>query len=180
MSIKKWETLKSDYIIKRQWLTARRDEVQLPNGVIHDEYYVLEYPDWVNVIAEDCNGNLIIERQWRHGLGIVSNEICASVIEKDEEPLNAAKRELQEETGFGGGTWSKLMTISPNPSTTNNLCHCFLAKGVEPISSQHLDKTEDIEFQLLPKTKVFEMLKNGDFMQALMIAPLWKYFSEHL
>lgn len=56
----------------------------------------------------------------------------------------------------------------------------LLAKGVEPISSQHLDKTEDIEFQLLPKAKVFEMLKNGDFMQALMIAPLWKYFSEHL
>ena len=51
MSIKKWETLKSDYIIKRPWLTARRDEVKLPNGVIHDEYYVLEYPDWVNVIA---------------------------------------------------------------------------------------------------------------------------------
>ena len=103
MSIKKWETLKSDYIIKRPWLTARRDEVQLPNGIIHDEYYVQEYPDWVNVIAEDCKGNLIIERQWRHGLGIVSNEICAGVIEKDEEPLDAAKRELQEETGFGGG-----------------------------------------------------------------------------
>ena len=63
MSIKKWKTLKSDYIIKRPWLTARRDEVKLPNGVIHDEYYVLEYPDWVNVIAEDCEGNLIIERQ---------------------------------------------------------------------------------------------------------------------
>ncbi len=180
MPIKKWKTLKSDYIIKRPWLTARRDEVQLPNGVIHDEYYVLEYPDWINVIAEDTEGNLIIEQQWRHALGIVSSEICAGVIEKDEKPLDAAQRELQEETGYGGGTWTKLMTISANPSTMTNLCHCFLAKGVKPVSSQHLDRTEDIEFKLLPKEKVFEMLKNGEFMQALMIAPLWKYFSEHL
>lgn len=180
MPIKKWKTLKSDYIIKRPWLTARRDEVQLPNGVIHDEYYVLEYPDWINVIAEDTEGNLIIEQQWRHALGIVSSEICAGVIEKDEKPLDAAQRELQEETGYSGGTWTKLMTISANPSTMTNLCHCYLAKGVKPVSSQHLDRTEDIEFKLLPKAKVFDMLKNGEFMQALMIAPLWKYFSEHL
>lgn len=180
MPIKKWKTLKSDYIIKRPWLTARRDEVQLPNGVIHDEYYVLEYPDWINVIAEDTDGNLIIEQQWRHALGIVSSENCAGVIEKDEKPLDAAQRELQEEIGYGGGTWTKLMTISANPSTMNNLCHCYLAKGVKPVSEQHLDRTEDIEFKLLPKEKVFEMLKNGEFMQALMIAPLWKYFSEHL
>lgn len=180
MPIKKWKTLKSDYIIKRPWLTARRDEVQLPNGVIHDEYYVLEYPDWINVIAEDTEGNLIIEQQWRHALGIVSSEICAGVIETDEKPLDAAQRELQEETGYGSGTWTKLMTISANPSTMTNLCHCYLAKGVKPVSSQHLDRTEDIEFKLLPKERVFEMLKNGEFMQALMIAPLWKYFSEHL
>ena len=180
MPIKKWKTLKSDYIIKRPWLTARQDEVQLPNGVIHDEYYVLEYPDWINVIAEDTEGNLIIEQQWRHALGIVSSEICAGVIEKHENSPDPSQPEPQEKTGYGGVTWTKLMTISANPSTMTNLCHCYLAKGVKPVSSQHLDRTEDIEFKLLPKKKVFEMLKNGEFMQALMIAPLWKYFSEHL
>ena len=81
----KWETLQSEYLIKRPWLTARRDVVKLPTGKIYDEYYVLEYPDWVNVIAIDENGMMLMERQYRHGAGILSTEICAGVVEKGEE-----------------------------------------------------------------------------------------------
>lgn len=59
---RKWEILQSEYLIKRPWLTARRDRVRLPNGVINDEYYVLEYPDWVNVIAITKEGDFLMER----------------------------------------------------------------------------------------------------------------------
>lgn len=173
----KWELLDSEYLIKRPWLTARRDTVKLPNGTVYDEYYVLEYPDWINVIAETEDGKIVIERQYRHGLDIVEYEICAGVMEKGEEPLQAAQRELQEETGFAGGEWQEIMTISANPSTMTNLCHCFLAKGVKKVSGQHLDKTEDIDVYLFDKEKVFDMLKKDEFKQALMVAPLWKYFS---
>ena len=70
-----WKTLESEYIIKRPWLTARRDKVQLPTGAVHDEYYVLEYPDWVNVIAITDDGRFVFVRQYRHGLGETSYEI---------------------------------------------------------------------------------------------------------
>ena len=63
--IKAWRTLSSEYIVRRPWLTARRDSVELPNGNVYDEYYVLEYPDWVNMIAITDDGQMIIERQWR-------------------------------------------------------------------------------------------------------------------
>ena len=78
---RKWEILQSEYLIKRPWLTARRDRVRLPNGVINDEYYVLEYPDWVNVIAITKEGDFLMERQYRHGLQWTGYELCAGVCE---------------------------------------------------------------------------------------------------
>lgn len=173
-----WQTVSKEYLIQRPWLTARKDRVRLPDGRENDEYYVLEYPDWVNVIAETKDGCLILERQYRHALDIVSTEICAGVVECGEDPLHAAQRELMEETGFGGGKWTKLMTLSPNPSTMTNLCHCFLARGVEKLGKQNLDATEDLEYMRVPKAKVRRMLLEGKFFQALMVAPLWKYFHD--
>jgi ADP-ribose pyrophosphatase len=174
----KWQVIDSEYLFRRPWLTARRDKVKLPNGSIYDEYYVLEYPDWINVIAETKDGDIVIERQYRHGIGKVGYEICAGVMEKGETPLQAAQRELLEETGYAGGEWQLMMTISANTSSMNNLCHCFLAKGVEKVDVQHLDRTEDIEVYLMSKDKVKDMLIHNVFIQALMVAPLWKYFSE--
>lgn len=175
----KWKTLKSEYLIKRPWLTARKDEVQLPTGVINKEYYVLEYPDWINVIEIDKNGKMIFIRQYRYALGETSFEIVAGVIEKGEEPLAAAKRELKEETGYAGGEWKDIMTLSPNPSTNTNLCHCFLATDVECVGTQNLDVTEDIEVFVMDKEKVLTMLRHNDIKQALMAAPLWWFFANN-
>lgn len=175
---KKWEILESEYLIRRPWLTARRDHVRLPDGVENKEYYVLEYPDWVNVIAITVDGKFVMERQYRHGLQWTGYEICAGVCESGENPLEAAKRELWEETGFGGGEWKLQMTISANTSTMTNLCHCFVATGVERISEQHLEATEDISVHLLTVDEVRNLLVDNEIRQALMAAPLWKYFAE--
>lgn len=171
-----WKTLSSEKIFDRPWLTVRKDKVQLPNGHVNNEYYTLHYPDWINVIAETKDGDIILERQYRHALGRVSTEIPAGVIEEGEDPLHAAQRELKEETGYEGGEWTELMTISANPSTMDNLCHCFLAKGVEKDAAQHLDYAEDLEYFLVQKDEVRHMLESGKFIQALMLAPLYKYF----
>ena len=103
----RWKTLKSEYIIKRPWLTARRDVVQLPNGEINDEFYVLEYPDWINVIAITPDDHFVFVRQYRYALDLDSVELCAGVIEPNETPEEGARRELLEETGFGGGEWKE-------------------------------------------------------------------------
>ena len=177
MEEKKWTILKSEYLIQRPWLTARRDHVRFPDGRENPEYYVLEYPDWVNVIAITKDGLFVMERQYRHALGRTSYELPCGVMEKDEEPLEAIKRELLEETGYGGGVWQHLMDISANSSTMNNMTHCFLATGVEKIAQPHLDATEDLEVHLLSREMVWGLLNNNQFVQALMVAPLWKFFS---
>lgn len=177
--IKKWTTLDSRYIIQRPWLTARVDRVLLPSGVIHPEHYVLEYPDWVNVIAITTDGQFVMIRQYRHAIDDVLVELCAGVSEQGETPEQSARRELLEETGYGGGTWREIMTIGQNPSICNNITHCFLAQGVERVSEQHLEPTEDIEVLLMSRDEVYELLRANQMLQALMAAPLWRYFAEH-
>lgn len=175
-----WKKLSSEYLIERPWLTARRDKVQLPDGRIIDEYYVLEYPTWVNVIAVTKEGQLILVRQYRHALGRTNFEIVAGVVEEGEPPLLAAQRELLEETGYSGGEWKELMQLSANSSTMTNITHCFVAEGVEKVSQQHLDANEDIEVYFFSPEEVKKKLKEGEFMQALMVAPLLRYFSENI
>ena len=177
MKIEKWKTIDSEYLIRRPWLTARRDRVELPDGRVHPEYYVLEYPTWVNVIAITADGRFVMIEQYRHGLGDVFIELVAGVVEDGEAPLEAARRELLEESGYAGGVWELLTVLSQNPSTTTNLTYCFLARGVERVSEQHLDATEDIAVHLLTEADVHDLLDRDVIKQALMAAPLWKYFA---
>lgn len=174
----KWKILESEYISRRPWMTARKDVVQLPDGRINSEYWVLEFPDWVNVIAITKDGGMLMVRQYRHALGVTEYELCAGVMEEGETPLQAAQRELMEETGFGGGEWTEYMSICANPSNHTNLAHTFLAVGVEHVAEQHLDDTEELTYHVLSREDVLGILQRGEIMQALMAAPLWKYFYE--
>lgn len=174
--IRKPELISSEYLIRRPWLTARRDSLRLPDGRINPEYYVLEYPSWVNVIAVTREGRYVMVRQYRHGLGIISTELCAGVVEEGEEPEAAARRELREETGYTGGRWQLQCVLSGNPSTTNNLTYCFLAEDVELTDAQHLDPTEDVEALTLSREELLELLMSDKMKQALMAAPLWRHF----
>ena len=174
---RKWEIISSEYLIRRPWLTARRDHVRLPTGVENPEFYILEYPDWVNVIAITRKGEFVMIRQYRHGLGETRYELCAGVSEEGEDPIDSARRELLEETGYGGGEWQLWMTISANPSTTTNLTYCYLATNVELMSTQQLEETEDITVHLLTEKEVKALLVNDEIRQALMAAPLWNYFA---
>ncbi len=172
-----WEILSSEYLIKRPWLTARRDSVKLANGVINDEFYILEYPDWVNTIAITTEGKYIMIRQYRHGIRKTSYEICAGCCEPGETPEQAARRELEEETGYGGGEWQEIMSICTNASSMNNYTHCFVATGVEKMHESHLEPTEMLQVFLLDRSEVEQMLSSGLICQSTMVAPLWKHFA---
>lgn len=178
--IKPWRIKESTYLVKRPWLTARRDVVELPDGRINPEYYVIESPDFVNVIAITRDGQFIMEKQYRHGKQCMSYELPCGVMEKGETPLQAAKRELLEETGYGNGKWTLILTTAENPSSMTNTTYCFLATDVEPISEQHLDATEDLAVFFASRAEVMAMLQDGRIFQALMLAPLYKYFFNEL
>lgn len=113
---RKWKVLTSEYLARKPWFTVRHESLELPDGRRIPDYYVFEYPDWINVTAVTRDGRFVLIDQYRHGLGETSYEIPAGVTEpSDASPLEAAQRELMEETGYGSGQWRLLTTLSANP-----------------------------------------------------------------
>ncbi|MEG2365640.1 MAG: NUDIX hydrolase [Alistipes sp.] len=173
-----WKVVHSEYLARKPWFTVRHECVELPNGTRIPDYYIFEYPDWVNIIARTKQGQFVFISQYRHGLGRTDYELVAGCCDPtDATPLDAARRELWEEAGYGGGTWREVMQICANPATQNNLTHCFLATDVERISTQHLEPTEELRVHLLTRDEVRSLLDTNAIPQALMVAPLWRYFA---
>ncbi len=177
---RRWKVIRSEYLHRKPWLTVRQECVELPNGNRIPEYYVLEYPDWVNILALTRDKQFVLVRQYRHAYGHTDYELCAGVCDpEDSSPLEAAQRELREETGYGNGVWQEFMTISANTSTHTNLTHCFLATDVEPVVARHLEATEDLSVHLFSLEQLKDLLKQDLIKQSLMAAPLWKYMAEN-
>ena len=177
---RKWKVLSSEQLLdKGVWMRLRQERVQLPSGAIVPEWFILDFPDWVNVIAITKDGKFVMEDQYRHALSETRFELIAGVIDPGETPLQAAQRELSEESGYGGGTWELFMTVAPNPTNQSNRSYTFLATGVERLSEPHAEATEDIHVDLFAREEVEELLRTGQIIQAMHLAPLWKYFSTH-
>ena len=177
---RKWQVLSSEYLLREgAWCTVRRDMVQIPSGVVIPHWYVFEFPTWANVIAVTKEGEIVLISQYRHGIGETYYELPAGMVDPtDDSPMEGAKRELEEETGYGGGRWSLFMTVSPNPSNHNNLQYTFLAEDVELAVNSHPEESEDIEVHLFTKEEVRDILERGQMIQALHLAPLWKFFAK--
>lgn len=172
-----WQILDSSYPFICPWLKVRKDVVRLPNGVEVPDFYITEVPDWVNVIAITADGKFIIEEQYRHGIQKVCFELCAGMVDEGEIPLNAAKRELLEETGYTGGNWTAYGMTVPNASGSTTKCYHFLASDVERIQNPKPEKTEDIKIHLLTEQGLKQLMLDGRIADAVMLAPLWRYFA---
>lgn len=173
-----WKILDSSYPFVCPWLKVRKDVVKLPNGIVIPDFFVTELPDWVNVIAITKEGKFIIEEQYRHGIQKVCFELPAGEVEQGEDPLIAAQRELEEETGYTGGEWKAFDTSVPNASGCNNTCHSFIAIGVEKNNEPKREPTEDIKIHLVTKATIKEMLLDGRISEGVMQAPLWRCLVE--
>ena len=172
-----WQILDSSYPFSCPWLKVRKDVVQLPNGIIIPDFYITEAPDWVNVIAITTEGKFIIEEQYRHGIQKVCFELCAGMVDEGETPLETAKRELLEETGYSGGNWTAFGMSVPNASGSTTSCYHFLATDVERTQSPKTENTEDIKIYLLTEQELKQKMLDGSIAEAVMLAPLWRYFA---
>ena len=176
--IAKWKILDSEYLLRHQYMTLRKDIVELNNGHVINDYFVIEKANWINVIAITDEGKFVFERQYRHGAGLVNYELPAGIIEEGEEPIAAAKRELLEETGYSGGEWIEYNRAYPNPSSMTNMNFTFLAKGVRKATAQNLEVTENIEVLLLSIEDVKNLLETNKIIEGIQQAPLWRYITE--
>ena len=168
-----WKVLTREYLSRKFWYTVRVDKVELPTGAVIDEYWISEFLPWVNVVAVTTDDKVLLIRQYRHGLGQVHFEIPAGTSDPGETSLEgAAKRELLEETGYGGGTWSPLVTLSANPALQTNLTHTFLAEGVARVKDADPGAGEDLRLHAVTIAELEALIDGGEFVQALHLASL--------
>lgn len=137
------------------------------------EFFIIEPADWVNIIAITADRQVVLVRQFRHGIEEVTIEIPGGMIDPGEEPLQAAIRELYEETGYTSESWNQIGVNHPNPAIQKNLCYTFLAENASLTGSQILDSTEEIEVFTAPLDQIPEMISSGRITHALVITAFY-------
>jgi 8-oxo-dGTP pyrophosphatase MutT (NUDIX family) len=169
MTIKPWKILESHKIHKN----VRIDRCELPNGMTLDGF-VLEYGDWATILALTKKQEVVLVRQYRHGAQKVILELPGGAMDaRDENPMQAARRELLEETGYDSDNFIQIGCVSPNPANQTNLIYSFLALDAEKVSGQNLDDTEDIEVVLKPLDEVIRMAKSGELFQSMQVSAVF-------
>ena len=168
-----WKICSSEYIHKGPWATLRSDKCEMPDGRIVEQYYVLEYPNWVNAVAITEDNKILMVKQYRHAAAIVSLEIPGGVIDGDESPEHAMRRELLEETGYQFDSMELLCTVYANPSTANNHTYCYLAKGGKKVQEQSLDEHEELVVEEYTIDEVKKLLSENKIAQSLHCTGLY-------
>jgi 8-oxo-dGTP pyrophosphatase MutT (NUDIX family) len=148
----------------------KRESASPVTGKDHP-FYILSTWDWVNIIAVTDDGKIPMVYQFRHGSEDFSLEIPGGAMDrKDGNALDAAQRELLEETGYQAKEWHSLGKIQPNPAILDNTCHIYLALGAKKISELDLDEAEELEVRLCDLPEIKDMIREGQLKHALVIA----------
>ena len=167
-----WERLESKEIADCRVFRVREDISQRTDGV-RGTFFVLENPDWVNIIAITKDEQVVMIEQFRHGTENVILEIPGGMIDENELPEAAAKRELLEETGYSSENWVLLGHSHPNPAIQNNSIYHYLALDCEKTGEVSFDEHENIISKLMPVAEVDSAIAIGKITHSLVIAAFY-------
>jgi 8-oxo-dGTP pyrophosphatase MutT (NUDIX family) len=168
-----WEVLSSRTALRDRWIDVTAEAVRDARGNVLDPFYTLSYPDWVHVVAITPADELVLVRQYRHGVRAWLLELPAGGVDKDDvDPSIAGARELREETGYSATEWRYVGAFSPNPATHRNRVHTVLALGATLTDITHHEAGEDITVELLPLARVLEGLADDLMHHGLHVSSL--------
>lgn len=173
--LKKWKELSSKEILKAHVFRYIQKVRQTPDGKKEGTFDVLHCANWINILAFDEKERLIMVKQYRHGTDEISLELPAGVIDPNESALDAAKRELQEETGYSSKDWQEIGVLKPNPAFIDNTCTFFLAKDCKKTHETNFDYFEEIETHLYDLDEVKEMIREKKVGHSLVACGLYFY-----
>jgi len=178
--IQPWPLLTSKVLQDIPIYQLRQDTRQSPRTGKGHDFFVLDSRDWINVVPVTPEGNLVLIRQFRHGTASVTWEIPGGIMDLEHEnPEQAARRELLEETGYEPEAMVFLGAVHPNPAIQNNRCHTFLAVNARPLQDQRLDTHEEIEVQEASWSEVSRMVDQGQITHSLVLTALF-WYQRHL
>ncbi len=178
-----WEEVRSEKIVSDEWIEFRRSAYRFPDGNVFEPFYTYSRRDYVVIVATDEEGKYLCVRQFRQGIRKVTTEFVAGGIERTdgkqygesgdvaaEDALDAAKRELREETGYESDEWRPLLKLPSNATIADNYAYLFEAKNCRKVGGQSLDETEFLNVKRYTKSELDEMIHAGDFQQSMHVA----------
>ncbi len=139
----------------------RADRVELPSGVVVDDYFVRESRGFCVVFALTPDEHVLLVKQYKHGIGEIITELPAGMIDEGESPAACARRELVEETGYTGTAPELVRTFYIDPTNANARFHLFIVREAVPTAAQQFDVTEEIEVELASVDEVRAMAYDG-------------------
>jgi ADP-ribose pyrophosphatase len=164
-----WPVKNSELVADCRVFQVRRDRSVNPLGGREHNFYVIEAPDWINVIPLTADDEVVLIEQYRHGTGEITLEIPGGMVDAGETPRDAAARELLEETGYAPREILKLGRTRPNPAIQNNWIHTFLARDVSFRQAPAFDGTEHTAVRLVPLAEVPRLIGDGTISHALVV-----------
>lgn len=141
-----------------------------PEGGPPHDFYVLDAPDWINVIPLTDDDRVLMVRQYRYGIEEFTLEIPGGMCDPGEAPIDSARRELREETGYEAGEIVELGWVHPNPPIQNNRCFTFLARGLVRAGRPEPDRHERLELESVPLDDVPGLIAERKITHALVLA----------
>jgi 8-oxo-dGTP pyrophosphatase MutT (NUDIX family) len=167
-----WRVLERRMILDRRWLRIEEQRIGLPNGGEIREFHRIESPDWAAVLALTTDSKLVLVEQYRHGAERASRELPAGVVDAGETPLEAARRELLEETGFAAEHWRPLSSVFTEPARHTTRAHFFFATGARRLAEPRVDASESIEVCLLTRPELFAAIDDGSLFHGVHIGAI--------
>lgn len=170
----KWTVRRVREVVRDRWIDLRAETCETPEGHEIDPYYVLSYPDWVNIVAITKDQNLVLTRQYRHAAGRTFLELPGGAVDRlDRDIEAAARRELLEETGYTATRFQRVATRFPNPALQTNRLHTFLAEGAVPSATPNLETGEEgLTVELVSLIDELDGIVGGLLEQALHVSSL--------
>ena len=175
-NIRPWQRLGSETIYTCRIFSLRKDRNRSPRDGQEHDFFVLDSPDWVNIVPVTSDDQVVLIQQYRHGIDAITLEIPGGMVDPhDPSPLHAARREMQEETGYDSEDVIPLGSIHPNPAIQGNRCYTFLARNVEKRFEPQFDTTEEIEVTLVPVAHLPDLVRQGKISHALVVTAFYWY-----
>jgi ADP-ribose pyrophosphatase len=175
MALRPWVFLEQSLVAQTRIFRLVAERWRSPRTGEEHVFSSIDSVDFVNVVALDTQGRLLMIRQFRFGTREFTLEVAGGMCEAGEDPRETAVRELREETGYVGKTVTPLGHCEPNPAIFNNRAHMFLIEGCEKSGELVLDPGEDIEVTAVPVDEVFAELHAGRITHALVSVALQRF-----
>lgn len=173
MLLTPWEVLEQRPLLEKRYLRVSEQRVRLPGGVVLDDFCLVESPSWAAMLCTTSQQELILVRQYRHGHEGSSLELPAGIIDAGEQPVDAAIRELREETGYQCEGATPFWKVRPEPARHRQWAHFAIAKAERMQSGQQLEDSENICVELCPLAHLDEALSemvHGVHVAAILLA----------